>query len=149
DDPRTNLFDCLFRDGGLRFLQVQGYVSATQDLPATPPRPEHQKCLPGFAPHEYGWEWSATWHATYTRHFACFGIDGQAFVGWHPDVPDSREGLWRFDGQQVRAFDWMSDWTVNAMGCSTDGRFLAAAFFSGSAGYEMALVDLQKEPPPW
>jgi WD40 repeat protein len=34
------------------------------------------------------------------------------------------------------------------MAISADGRFLAAPFFSGPAGYEVALVDLSEEPPP-
>jgi WD40 repeat protein len=148
NDPRAKLFDCLFRAGGRLFLQTQGYCSAEHDLPAGAPRPEHQNGLPGLEPHIYGWEWSATWHALYTRHFACFGPDGQTFVGWHPAVEGSGEGLWRFDGGQVRAFGWMSSWIVNDMAFSADGRFLAAPFFSGLTGYETALVDLREEPPP-
>jgi hypothetical protein len=63
-------------------------------------------------------------------------------------VQDAPTGLWRFNGELVRAFDWMSDWTVNDLAVSADGGFLAAPFFSGSAGYEVGLVDLREEPPP-
>jgi WD40 repeat protein len=148
NDPRTRLLDCLFRAGGRLFLQAQGYCSAEHDLPAGAARPEHENVLPGLAPHIYGWEWSGTSHAMYTRHFACFGPDGQTFVGWHPQVQGAATGLWRFNGELVRAFDWMSDWTVNDMAISADGRFLAAPFFSGPAGYEVALVDLGEGPFP-
>jgi WD40 repeat protein len=149
-DPRTRLLDCLFRAGGRLFLQTLGYCSAEHDLPAGPPRPGHEHALPGVGPQgvDVGWHWTATWRTMYPQHFACFGPDGQTFVGWHPQVQGGPTGLWRFNGELVRAFDWMSDWTVNDMAFSADGRFLAAPFFSGAAGYEVALVDLREEPPP-
>jgi WD40 repeat protein len=147
-DPREKLFDCLFRPGGLRFLQEQGYVSAEHDLPTQAPRPEHQRALPSLEKWAYGFAWSAASHQRYPRHFACFGCDGQTFVGWHPAVRDAGEGLWRFDRRLVRRFGWMADWTVNDMALSADGRFLAAATFSSLAGYEMALVDLRGDSPP-
>jgi WD40 repeat protein len=143
-DPREKLLDCLFRPGSLRFLQAQGYVSAKQDLPAGAPRPEHQDVLPGNQTHGYAWSWSA--RRVDTGHFACFGSDGQTFVGWYPGVEPSETGLWRFDGKLARAFEWMGDWTVNDMGMSVDGRFLAGADFS-SYGYTVNLVDLQADPP--
>jgi WD40 repeat protein len=149
DDPRERLLDCLFRPGGQRFLREQGYVGAGQDLPAGPPRPEHQDLLvePPNPDPEVGWGWTATWRTWYTQHFACFGPDGQTFVGWNPAVEGSPLGLWRFTGELVRAFEWMSDWTVNDMGMSADGRFLAGAAYS-SAHYSVTLVDLEADPPP-
>src|SRR4051794_29464966 len=70
-DPREKLLDCFFRPGGLRFLQAHGYVSAEQDLPAGPPRPEHE-ALPGVMTRaeDQGWGWSATWRTRDRQHFA-------------------------------------------------------------------------------
>jgi WD40 repeat protein len=148
NDPRTRLLDCLFRAGGRLFLQKQGYCSAENDLPTGAARPEQENALPTLEPQgaHVRWYWTATRRTTYTQHFASFGPDGQTFVGWHPGVQDAPIGLWRFNGELVRTFDWMGDWTVNDMALSTDGHFLAAPFFSGSAGYEVALVDLRAEP---
>src|SRR5262249_20750475 len=130
-----------------RFLLEQGYCSAAQDLPIGGPRPDHQNALPRLGAEEHGWSWSARWRAPPNQHFACFGSDGRTFVGWHPAVEWADVGLWRFDGQLARAFEWMADWTVNDMALSADGRFLAAAQFSG-AGYEVGLVDLQASSSP-
>jgi WD40 repeat protein len=149
-DPREKLLDCLFRPGGPRFLREQGYVGAGQDLPGGAARPEHENLLRGLPgpAQEPGWSWTAHLRNLYPQHFACFGPDGQTFVGWHPTVEGSPVGLWRFNGELVRAFEWMSDWTVNDMDFSVGGNFLAAPYFSGPTGYEVALVDLRKEPPP-
>jgi len=126
---------------------AEGVVSFVDLAPAGGPRPEHENAVPRMGV-EAAWHWTAPLRSIYPQHFACFGLDGQTFVGGHPEAQDSPTGVWRFNGELVRAFDWMSDWTVNDMAFSADGRFLAAPFYSGSAGYEVALVDLRAEPPP-
>src|SRR5947209_8416524 len=93
-DPREKLLDCFFRPGGLRFLLEQGYVGAERDLPAGPPRPEHEEVLPGPESDAPG-------------HWICFGPDGQSFVGWYPAGGSARAGLCPFGGRRTRVLAWL------------------------------------------